>query len=112
LTVTFTWSVMSPSDFVKFRLVEFDQDSAVPVSELNPGGSWPVYVAALDPEGNAIASTTVTTEKPSGRPTDREAFAAARVGVSSIAGYVREQGFDVDDNPRITRAAVPDEYRA
>jgi hypothetical protein len=52
-----------PRDFVKFRLAEFDQETAIPVSDLNPGGAWPVYVAAVDDEtGVQIASTTVVTD--------------------------------------------------
>lgn len=110
---SFRWSVMSPSDFVKFRLTEFDQQTAAQVSELNPGGAWPVYVAAVDDAtGDVIASTTVVPEVSAGRPNDRTAYAAAKMGAASLADYVEAEGYEIAAAPRLVKAPLPNEYRA
>jgi hypothetical protein len=101
---------MSPSDFVKFRLVEFDEE-AIPVSELNPGSSWVAYVEAIDENDAVVASSTAAMQE-GGRPTSRQAYALARVAMLSLADGVREMGHAVDESPRLIRAPVPEQYRA
>jgi hypothetical protein len=112
-SASFTWAVMSPNDFVKFRLAEFDQETGVPVDELNPAGTWVVYVEAVDDEtGSAIVSTTVVPDTPTARPGDKDAYSAARFAVDSMINYVRDQGYVVAALPKIVKARLRDEYRA
>jgi hypothetical protein len=108
--IDFRYSLMSPSDFVKFRMVEFDEE-AIPVSELNPGSSWVAYVEALDESAAVVASSTAAMQE-GGRPTDRQTYALARVAMLSLVDGVREMGHAVDASPRLFRAQLPEQYRA
>jgi hypothetical protein len=109
--VEFKWSVMSPSDFVKFRMAEFDEN-ARPVSDLNPASTWVVYVEAVNDEGTCVVPSTVTTDQPTCRPTDKEAYGAAWLALPGLIDYCRDEGYAAPDSPLLRRAPVPDAYRA